>query len=207
MADLTSGDGDGCQSFSGDTDGNLTDCKWNGWECSGGGGSTHDAEWKVSGNTATDGAFFVEGWVKISGNPGDSSDPWDATIIAMNSIDISGNPTLDIFTTTGNLRNILLVSGNDLEMSGNPSNSYTGAIYAHQQVKFNGNPALNGFIIAEDGATTWTGDPAPTCNSNKDLLTCGPSSVSGNVTITYNGLDTALSPPTLTLLSWNEVRN
>lgn len=52
--------------------------------------------WNLSWNTPTnpDGTYYAETDVSISGSPGDAADPVQITIIAVGSIDISGNPDL-----------------------------------------------------------------------------------------------------------------
>lgn len=179
-----------------------------GWECSADSGAIPGALWKVSKNSVQDGIFFVEGWVDISGNPGSIDAPWNVSIIALNSISVSGNPSVEPFTETGTLRNLLFVSGNDIGISGNPNNKYTGAILAHQQIKLNGNPHLVGFIVAEDAKTTWEGDPAPLCQSGKDIL-CddkGGNAVSGNFNLSFDGLDTVAFGDAVERQDYKEVR-
>jgi hypothetical protein len=180
--------------------------KWNGWSCSSDSSSRPPSFWSLSGNSTVNGAFFVEGWVNVSGNPGSSAVPWLATIIALNTIDISGTPTMAPSTSIGQLRNLLLVSGNDIGLSGNlGATTKPGAIFAHQQIKNNGNVVMNGFLIGEDGKTTWGGDPAPSRYSGKDVLSAGYE-LSGNVDITYNGLDTSGYGGAMRRVRWRELR-
>jgi hypothetical protein len=189
--------------------------KWNGWECSSDSSSIPRALWKVGGDTATNGAFFVEGWVNISGNPGQSGRAWESTLVAMNTIDISGNPKMAPFATSGDLRNMLLVSGNDIGLGGTLGASGKPAgVFAHQQVKNNGDFLLTGFLVSEAGGTTWAGDPAPNGLSGKDLLPGGVDlaeyDVSGNARINYSGLDVIgfrPGPATVERFAWAEVRN
>jgi hypothetical protein len=64
---------------------------------------------------------------------------------------------------------------------------------------------LNGFILAEDGLSIWAGDPANECTDGKDLI-CDPngSLVSGNPTITYDGLSTVGYGDSIELADWHE---
>ena len=164
-----------------------------GWSCSGG-------TWKVAGSSAANGVFFAEGRVDVSGNPGSSSSPWQATIVARDSVKITGNPYMTPFSTSSeSLQNVQILTGNDLEISGNPSVIGTGGgIFAHQQVKLSGNPYIKGFVMAGDGHPTWAGDP----------FTEGPpgvtmDEVSGNPTIIYDGdFGVELLPPTVTQVGW-----
>jgi Tfp pilus assembly protein PilX len=164
-----------------------------GWSCSGG-------SWKVSGNSAANGVFYAEGKLEVSGNPGSSSSPWQATLIARDSVKIAGNPYITPFATSSeSLQNVLILTGNDLEISGNPSVIGSGGgILVHQQVKINGNPEIKGFIMAGDGLPTWSGDPFTEGNPGVTM-----NEVSGNPTITYNGdLGVALLPPAVTQIGW-----
>lgn len=164
-----------------------------GWSCSGG-------TWKVTGNSAANGVFYAEGRVDVSGNPGSPSSPWQATIIARDSLKITGNPSIVPFaTSTESLQNVLVLTGNDLEISGNPTVTGTGGgLFAHQQVKISGNPSIKGFVMAGDGQPTWAGDP----------FTDGPpgvtmNEISGNPTITYSGdVGVTLLPPAVTQVGW-----
>jgi hypothetical protein len=125
-----------------------------GWSFSGG-------SWKVAGSSAADGIFYSEAKVEISGNVGSASLPWQATIIARDSIGISGDAHLRPYPSTPlPLQNHLLVTGNDLEISGNMiANSAAGAILVHQQIKITRDPQIAGFVIAGDGQPGWAGDP------------------------------------------------
>jgi hypothetical protein len=151
-----------------------------GWEWDG-------TSWKVSGNSAADGIFYAETPVSVSGNPGSSSTPWQATIIARDSIEWSGNPVTRPFNppSDADLQNIHVVTGNDLKISGNIGMvGHEGAILVHQQIGISGNPNLSGFIHIGSGSPTWTGDPFPNSTSGKNHF--DSSSFSGNPTITYN---------------------
>jgi hypothetical protein len=165
--------------------------------------------WRFSGNTAADGIYFVEGWIEVDSHAGAPTAPWAVTLIALNSIRISGAPSLQAFTGDGALRNLLLVSGNDIELSGDGHNRYAGAIFAHQQVRAGGAFRLDGFVVAEHGRTTWSGDPAPDCDAGVDLQCGGDghSLVSGAIEIHYDGLSTAGFADGVRLLSWTEIRN
>lgn len=166
-----------------------------GWSCSGG-------TWKVNGNSASNGIFYAEGQAEVTGNPGSTSNPWQATIIARDSIKIAGNPEIVPYTAVPeSLQNVLLLTGNDLEISGNPSVAGNGGgILVHQQVKISGNPSITGFILAGDGQPTWTGDPFSASSPGVTM-----NEVSGNPTITYNGdLGVSLLTPSVTQLGWHQ---
>ncbi len=165
-----------------------------GWTCSSG-------TWEVSGDSVVDGIFYAEGQVKVSGNPGNQTNPWQATIVARDTVTFSGNPSIQPYpTTSSDLQNILFVTGNDLEISGNPTASgYEGAILAHQQVKINGNPIIDGFILASDGMPSWSGDPFTDRSLGVTM-----NEISGNPTITYNGNIGISLLSEYTITSWNQ---
>lgn len=138
-----------------------------GWQFSGG-------KWKVSGNWASPGAYYVEGNALISGNPGEPDSPWQATVVAEGWIQFTGNPYM-----SARSGGILLVAEGDadqdglidkepvLKVSGNPAaqaENYCGALLSAGDSKISGNPSVEGCIVAE-----------------------GSCSISGNPTITYNG--------------------
>ncbi|MBI2360363.1 MAG: pilus assembly PilX N-terminal domain-containing protein [Deltaproteobacteria bacterium] len=164
-----------------------------GWSCTGG-------TWNVTGNSAANGVFYAEGRVEIAGNPGSASSPWQATIVARDSVKISGNPEVVPYGSVGeSLQNIFLLTGNDLEISGNPSLKGTGGgLFAHQQVKVSGNPYIKGFIMAGDGQPTWSGDPFPDSAAGVTM-----NEVSGNPTIVYSAeFGVSLLPPAVTQVGW-----
>ncbi|MEE8074920.1 MAG: pilus assembly PilX N-terminal domain-containing protein [Candidatus Binatia bacterium] len=161
--------------------------------CSGGTGVsipdgwTHqNGTWKLSGQTAADGVFYVETDVIIQSSPGTESTPWLGTIIARDSIKWSGSPVIKPYPTSdAQLLGIMLMTGNDLKISGNVSlDGQGGAILVHQQLILSGNITIDGYILAGDGTPTWTGDPFPIGSSGTDYG--GTHSMSGNPTINYN---------------------
>jgi Tfp pilus assembly protein PilV len=170
-----------------------------GWSFSGG-------SWSLSGSSAANGVFYSEAKVDISGSPGSSPSPWQATIVARDDIKISGSPHIKPYpTTSDDLKNHLLVTGNDLDISGSIHASYAGgAILVHQQFKISGNPTINGFIIAGDGQPTWSEDPFTSSHVGVSV-----NEISGNLTISYNAdfdcLGPGCLPATVKLVTWREV--
>jgi Tfp pilus assembly protein PilX len=165
-----------------------------------------DGKWKVDDNSAANGVFYSEVKVEVSGSPGSSSNPWQATIIARDDIKISASPHIKPYPTTSDeLKNHLLVTGNDLEISGSVTADYAGgAILVHQQFKISSSAKINGFIIAGDGQPTWSGDPFP--NSSGGV---SKNEISGSATITYNAdfdcFGPGCPPPIIKLVTWREV--
>jgi hypothetical protein len=74
--------------------------------------------WTISGNSAPEGTFYVEGKVSISGSPkGPSNSALKMTLIAEGSISITGSPKL----TPNNVNNpeaIMFVTNGDLRLEG-----------------------------------------------------------------------------------------
>ncbi len=171
------------------------------------GWSFHDGKWKVTGGSADNGVFYSEVKVDISGSPGSSSSPWQATIIARDTIEIGGSPHIKPYpTTSDDLKNHLLVTGNDLEIGGSINANYAGgAILVHQQFKIStgSSASINGFIIAGDGQPTWTGDPFTNSSSGVSM-----NEISGNPTITYScdfGCTGPGCPVAVKLVAWREL--
>jgi Tfp pilus assembly protein PilX len=161
--------------------------------------------WKVDGVTAADGIFYFETKVEIAGAIGTAGMPWQATIIARDSIHISGDPYLRPYPTPSlPLQDHLLVTGHDLEISGNMTANYApGAILVHQQLRISRNPQIAGFLIAEDGQSTWAGDPF--VNSSVGVAL---SEISGDPTIDYACQFGCLGPgcpqPMVTVMGWKQ---
>ncbi len=138
---------------------------------------TGNGTWDLSGDVGFDGAYYFQGDVKVSGNPGEAAlQPWRVTILAEGDVSISGNPYMTWYAD-----NILVVGGRDVEISGNPTQSdvnenFEGILLAHENVKLNGNPTIFGCVIAED---------APP--SRPDNSPVKGSQVSGNPSITNDG--------------------
>ena len=146
--------------------------------------------WKFDGNTGTDGTYYVEGPATISGNPGNPATPIALTIIAEDSIEISGRP--DLIPDTPEL---MFVTDGDLKISNRPKMPLTveGAILVHEQLDISSRPTLSGQIIVEDAA------------NNSSLVT--QNTISGRMTLSSNGtLAGAVGALILTPSAWREVR-
>ena len=146
--------------------------------------------WKFDGNTGTDGTYYVEGPATISGNPGDPATPIALTIIAEDSIEISGNPHI-----TPDTPELMFVTDGDLKISSNMVMPLTvgGAILVHEQLHISGNATLSGQIIVEDAA------------NNSTLVTL--STISSNMTLSFNGTLAGAGGALLpTPTTWRDVR-
>nr|NIQ00182.1 hypothetical protein [Nitrospinaceae bacterium]NIR54278.1 hypothetical protein [Nitrospinaceae bacterium]NIS84695.1 hypothetical protein [Nitrospinaceae bacterium]NIT81490.1 hypothetical protein [Nitrospinaceae bacterium]NIU43774.1 hypothetical protein [Nitrospinaceae bacterium] len=84
------------------------------------------------------------------------------------------------------------VAGTDLEFSGNPTNQIQGIMAAKEQIDISGTVDLNGYIVSADVADV-------------ENLVSPDSSISGSLTVTYNGGFTApMLSDKVIILSWQE---
>jgi formylmethanofuran dehydrogenase subunit C len=142
--------------------------------------------WDVSGSSGVyHGVYYAyRKNIKVSGNPGTSSNPWQATLIAegevtstsgscaqrsRGDIEISGNTSLTSF-----LGDLALIAGRDIKVSGNPNQTYAGLFTALEQVDVSGNPQLIGAIIS-----------STTCDSAGSPVS--QNSISGNMKLSFDG--------------------
>ena len=149
-----------------DSAGNEIDPDDYGWKWSGG-------QWKVAGNKATDGAYYIEADVEIAGSPGTAEAPWEATLITEGCIKFTGSPVME-----ARYGGILIVAEGDedgngqvesepvVELGGTPAQQakYQGAVLSAGDLKVKGNPAIEGCLVAKGGIP-----------------------IGGNPTIKYNG--------------------
>jgi hypothetical protein len=105
--------------------------------------------WSMEGSIGYTGTYYIEGDAKIGVTVGTPTMPWNASILATGDIEVSGNPEM-----VTHLTDTLFVAGLDAKIGGNPILGYTGLIGAHEQVAISGNPRINGYIIAENAAST-----------------------------------------------------
>jgi hypothetical protein len=194
---VTTGPGASCDA-SGLCTGGTVVARPTGWSFSGG-------TWSVAGAIAEDGIFYSETKVDISGNIGSANFPWQASIIARDSIRVSGDSYLRPYPTASlPLQNHLLVTGNDLEISGNLTATFAaGAILAHQQIRVTKNSQIAGFVIAGDGQPAWAGDPFTDSSAGVAL-----NEISGNPTVDYSCQFGCLGPgcprPLVAVAGWKQ---
>ena len=160
--------------------------------------------WSGGGNIAG-GTYYAEGNIDISGNPGRGGpgpSPLPLTLIAEGWIDVTGTPNL-VPSLIG-APAYSFVAGTDLRLAGNPGTTYSGLLYAGDQIDFTGNPNVNGQVLANNnGDLGYPPNPADPAQNNLIRLQAGSMAISGNVTITYNGGGGLTS---LTLAGWRECR-
>jgi len=133
--------------------------------------------WTISGNSAPEGTFYVEGKVSISGSPkGPSNSALKMTLIAEGSISITGSPKL----TPNNVNNpeaIMFVTDGDLSLEGatdlDDPTKIEGQIFIREQIHTHGNPEFQGRIIVQNDAD--------------DFNDVTENSLGGTPKFTYNG--------------------
>jgi cytoskeletal protein CcmA (bactofilin family) len=142
--------------------------------------------WNLGSTEPLNGAYYAEGNVGVSGSPGSGGTPVQITIIAEGWIDISGSPEFQPF-----LPETFIVTNQDLKIDGSLSTPVTveGQILVREQIHIAGNAELAGQVIVQDASNTCT------------LVTA--NSISGSVTITYNGM---VGTNNFEVLAWKEVR-
>lgn len=145
----------------------------------------HSNGWELE-NSQARGTYYIEGDVKVNGNPGSASDPVQITIIAEGSIEINGNPHL-----TPETPELMFVTDGDLRIGGNfemPLSS-PAQILVHEQLRINGNAVIAGQVLVEDAADL------------DNLVT--ENRIQGNPTIVYDG---GLARGAYTVTSWRAIR-
>lgn len=149
----------------------------NNWEFAGG-------EWSIGNAEPPTGTYYAEGPVSITGNPGSASTPVQISMIAEDSINISGSADFTPDTT-----DLMFVTDGDLDFTGGTEIHAPGQILVHEQARIAGNPEILGQILVENATSV------------DSLVT--DSTVSGNVEITYNG---NIASDTFGVSGWRDVR-
>lgn len=105
--------------------------------------------WETDGKAITPGTICVEGSLKISSSPGKPATPLALSILAMGSVEISGNPHIVSSHPDG----IGIIANGDVSIEGNPSaaaNNYNGLIYAGSQCEVSGKPNVGGQLLCKN---------------------------------------------------------
>ncbi len=150
---------------------------WNGWSHSGG-------QWTLMTDTPPPmGIYYVEGSAAISGLAGWAPvNTWEATVIAEQNISVDGYVRMESYDSTlqlGDVQNLALVSGADVQINGIGDQSVEGALAAAEQVEVLGNPTINGSVIAKGNGNSST--------LVTDNLISGAVSLSNSVPTTPTG--------------------
>ena len=142
--------------------------------------------WSLGSTEPPNGAYYVQGDVVTTGSPGSAGTPVVISIIAEGYVNISGSPDFRPF-----LPETFIVTNKDLEITGSLTQpiNVEGQVLVRDQLKIHGNATLAGQVIVQDASTACT------------LVTS--NSISGSVSITYNGMVNANN---FAVLGWKEVR-
>lgn len=160
---------------------------YRGWKYTGCCSATEGAGWTYDTNTAYDGAYyFYQGTVRIPNSPGTNNNPWMVTIIAEASGSCPNNVGGDVFLsgsmalapyTAGSKHSgngFAVLSGRDVDWSGNGKLLAPGVVAAREQISIGGNVDVDGAFIAEGKCNTATS-------------TIQKNSISGNPTFRLDG--------------------
>ena len=140
------------------------------------------------------------GNVEIANNPGSNGNKWFVSILTDGYLEISGNPFFSNYKDPNDpagFQNVLFMTGTDFLVSGNYNSDHRlqGIIAVREQVEISGNPNIHGGIIAQGAADT-------------DGKVSGGNLLSGNATITFDGLLSPWENPALgdvTRLYWHQL--
>ena len=168
--------------------------KWQGWKFDG-------TKWNTEGNNVRGGMLYfrgVHGNVVVASAPGNAADPWLVSILADGWIEVAGNPTIGNFMDPLDppaVQAILFMSGADIKLNGNASQTFTGIIAAKEQIALSGTANIEGVVIAAGES------------NDSDLVV--DNYVSGDIQLTYDGGLSLLSNPGAgdgisVVLSWRD---
>jgi Tfp pilus assembly protein PilX len=149
--------------------------------------STWDLNPGGSGNNTLQGTFFAQTNVMVTGSPGTSANPLRITIIAQGNIEITGNPDLRPEPSS----ELQFVTDMDLRIAGDITipTAYEGRMLVREQISFAGTADLAGQVIVQNVPSV-----SPLVEYNI---------VTGNVTLTYNGLVETVA---YTVSGWRETQ-
>jgi len=138
-----------------------------------------------SGNNVNSATYYARTDVTVTGSPGSAMAPILLTIIAEGDIEVTGNPDLRPEPAS----ELQFVTDQDLRIAGDISvpTAFEGRIMVREQIAFSGNATLAGQVIVQNVPSI---SPLVTDNI-----------VTGNVTLTYNGL---IETVAYTVSGWRE---
>lgn len=167
---------------------------WQGWRL-------QKDTWTTSANSPAGGLLYFRGEkgnVHITGSPGSAANPWEVSMLADGYIRIEGSPIIDNYMNPDDppeVQAILFLSGADILINGNASQTFAGIIAAREQIDISGNATIEGALIAADES------------HDSDLVM--KNRIFGNMNISYDGGLSLLSDPEwgdgiAVLLSWRD---
>ncbi len=130
------------------------------------------ARWSLTGPTGSDGTYYFEGEVSVSGSPGSPLTPWITTLIATGSITVSGSAVVQ-----PQLTGTVFVAGADISISGNATlgtATLPGIIAAHEQISISGSATIYGAVVAQATSSTSSLVTADTFTGHATIVSnCG----------------------------------
>jgi hypothetical protein len=135
---------------------------------------TGPTKWDYVGTGAVEATFCFYGNVFFPTSVGTSANPFNISIYASGTVQVSGDPYLA--PAPGD--SVVIMSGGDVDISGSPVSgalSYEGLIYAESQCKISGTPNLAGQFWCKDKAQE---------SGTVDLSSL--NEISGDATFVYN---------------------
>lgn len=177
-------------------------------------GTNKGAIWCRQHPAQEHGVYYVyQGSAVLDGQAGDPGDPWLVSVVAEALVaPATGTacPTDHVHDHWGGdidargqifvryhdeLAPLLFVAGRDFKLTGKLGDDpqFDGAMLAHEQFLLEGNPNINGTLIAEDACDT------------PDSMVTGPSRVAGSATINYDGSLTLPIGQTIRTTHWLEL--
>jgi hypothetical protein len=184
--------------------------EFRGWRFDGCCDDIDGAQWSYNGTVAYDGAYFFHGGTaRVVASPGTNLNPWNVLIVTeavglcpdqeAGDFFMLENSVIGPYTLgTNHAENTtIVIAGRDIYWGGNGRFKAPGIVAAAEQITVDGNPAMEGTLLAEG----W-------CDSQNDNI--DRTEIAGNPTFT---LDAALQtiwfsengPPIPVIVSWDEL--
>ena len=151
---------------------NAAGPNWQGWRFTGN-------QWTTIGNNIQGGMLYFRGEygnVTVVGAPGTAMNPWSISILADGWINFAGSPIFENYmdpTDPPDVQAILFMSGADIKIIGNSTQTFAGIIAANEQIDVIGNASIEGILVAAD--------------ESNDSNLVDSNYVSGDMNITYDG--------------------
>lgn len=143
--------------------------------------------WRAAGTMPAAGTYYVQGHVEVHGTG--KATATEVSIIAEGNIKLTGNSKYLPANDSG----IMFVSNGDFEfggsVDGDPDVDMDGQIMVREQMKLYGTSSFQGRVMVEDRDSVSNAyDAISNPNGRRGDSSIDANSVSGNMTVTYNGL-------------------
>ena len=183
--------------------------------------------WQYTTTATFNGVYYAKlSGIDIGGSPGSTASPWQVTLItdctpmgttlaAAKTAELAAHTThtatCDISATGGaRMRShikaypLLMASGRDLDLRGNPSNpgGFEGVMAAHEQFAIAGNSSYTGVLLANSEVHTNASPVGSQCPGT-GFSFC--NNIQGNPNITYDGNLEVPFGDTIRITHWQEL--